>query len=243
MTDSKDGPRGPRPVDDVSSTPAQVSAASWFAADPPERESPIDAGWVEVDEQIPGQVSTQSAGARRWVRPAVAVGIVVAVLGVGFAVAQAVAGGDEGEIAAELVPPAEPADASSSASECESGESGGVRTGNGPGDTDTIAGAVLAFQHAFYVDRDAEEALSLTSDESPMVNADALQEGIDSVPQSATHCVRVKELGDGEAEVTVTEIRPDGESVYEQLVTTTEDDDTVQIETITAAEGGDDDGA
>lgn len=59
---------------------------------------------------------------------------------------------------------------------------------NGPGDQRTPVGVILAFQHAYYADRDAPRAASLMD---PVRDTGQLQAGIDEVPRGTDHCVTV----------------------------------------------------
>jgi len=112
---------------------------------------------------------------------------------------------------------------------CEESESGGTITGAGAGDTKSVAGVILAFEHAYYSARDAEKALDLTSDDSTLVNVDALQEGIDSVPKGTEHCVSITPDGDT-ATVEITEVRPSqAPQTFVQEITTSRDGDRVEI--------------
>ena len=120
--------------------------------------------------------------------------------------------------------------------QCEGSESGETVTGDGAGDTRSVAGVVLAFQHAYYSERDAKKALSLTSDDSPLVNVEALQEGIDSVPEGTEHCVSITADG-AKAQVKITEARPsETPETFVQQVTTSRDGDRVEIVSIAAEE-------
>ena len=117
-------------------------------------------------------------------------------------------------------------------SECESSESATTVSGNGKGDRESAAGVVLAFQHAYYVARDADAIKPLLAKDSPITNLDALQEGIDSVARGTTHCLHIERDGD-DAVVELTETAPDGsETTYYQRVTTTRENGEVRIVSI-----------
>lgn len=117
-------------------------------------------------------------------------------------------------------------------SECESSESATTVTGNGRGDRESAAGVVLAFQHAYYVARDADAIKPLLAKDSPITNLDALQEGIDSVARGTTHCLHIERDG-ADAVVELTETAPDGsETTYYQRVTTTRENGEVRIVSI-----------
>ncbi|AEF43098.1 hypothetical protein [Hoyosella subflava] len=59
---------------------------------------------------------------------------------------------------------------------------------NGPGDPRTPVGVILAFQYAYYTDRDAARAASLMN---PERSVEQLQAGIGEVPRGTDHCVTV----------------------------------------------------
>lgn len=188
-----------------------------------------------------------------WVLPVVLVAVAVALVGgIGLLIASSMPGGEQEEptdLASDLAeiegastPEASaPAPSTSSSPtkagfECEESKSGSTLTGAGSGDTTSVAGVVLAFQHAYYIDRDAKKALELTAEDSPLVNAEALQEGIDSVPRGTKHCVSVTTDGDT-ARVEVTEARPSDTPVtFESKVTTSRDGDRVEIVDISEGE-------
>ena len=116
---------------------------------------------------------------------------------------------------------------------CESSTSGTVISGAGEGDTDSVAGVVLAFQHAYYVERDAEQMEPLLAKDSQITDLDALQDGIDSVARGTTHCLRITPDGEGEAVVKLTETAPDDtETIYHQHVQTARESGEVRIVSI-----------
>lgn len=185
-----------------------------------------------------------------WMVPVLLVVVlVVFVAGVGVLVAtQMSSGADERtDLAAELdkmeaesaalaEPPKEAA-SESAAFECEESDSGDTVTGDGAGDRKSVAGVVLAFEHAYYTERDAKKALSLTSKDSPMVDATALQEGIDSVPRGTEYCVSITTDGD-EARVELTEARPSAPpETFTQTITTSRAGDRVELVAIADEEG------
>lgn len=155
--------------------------------------------------------------------------VAVALLLIGggsWAVASVVAGPEK----AEPAPLATPEVSSSSADvlggaaaqeKCAASEEGSVVTGDGEGDVKSAAGVILAFQHAYYVERDADLVKPLLAKESEIHNLDALQKGIDSVEQGTTHCLHITSAKDGSANVELTQMAPDGsETVFYQRVTT-----------------------
>lgn len=202
---------------------------------------------LAVDEPAWTEPSLPAKGRRRdWLLPAAMTGILVVLVGgFGLLVVSQLSGGDDApaDLAAELdaieaqsgavgesgAPMPTGAPPGSAEFECEGSEAAGTVTGSGAGDTKSVAGVVLAFQHAYYSERDAKKALALTSDDSPLVNASALQEGIDSVPKGTEHCVSITADG-ATARVEITESRPsDPAATFVQEVTTSRDGDRVEI--------------
>lgn len=97
------------------------------------------------------------------------------------------------------------------------------------GDTATVPGAIAAFQHAYYVGRDAAAALAVVGPEAGL-DAAALAAGIASIPAGTTHCVAITPITGGAAEVHLVERHPDGRRIdYLQLVNTRSDSGRVLI--------------
>ncbi|MEH6624362.1 MAG: hypothetical protein V7738_16515 [Dietzia maris] len=129
---------------------------------------------------------------------------------------------DQGE--RETLP--EPSIAADPAAACKETTSADLVTGDGRGDRDSGPGVILAFEHAYYVERDAKKMIALTSDDSRIRNAEALQEGIDSNPESLTHCVRVAATEDDAVwlvEITQTAEDAEPETITQRITTTEED--------------------
>lgn len=84
----------------------------------------------------------------------------------------------------------------------------GHRRGNGPGDTATAEGLVLAFEHAYYVRRDAGAAVALVAEDSGIEAGTLAEEGIALLPAGTTHCVDVRLREPGLVAVELTEFRP-----------------------------------
>lgn len=166
------------------------------------------------------------------------VAVVLMVIGGGAWMLSSLMSGPETSASPTLALPPTPAPASGDGgavaeSECEISESATAVSGNGRGDTKSVAGAVLAFQHAYYVARDADEVKPLLTEDSKITNLDALQKGIDSVARGTTHCLRIVSDGDDSAVVELTETAPDGtETTYHQRVKTVRDSGQVRIVSI-----------
>ncbi|MCT1713178.1 hypothetical protein [Dietzia cinnamea] len=85
--------------------------------------------------------------------------------------------------------------------------------GAGPGSLDTPAGAVLAFDHAYYVARSAEQAFEAVSPSSRMTEEQLRVEGVERVPEGTTHCVEARQLSPTLLEVDLTEYPPEADPV------------------------------
>ncbi|TSE02021.1 hypothetical protein FOS14_01135 [Skermania sp. ID1734] len=99
---------------------------------------------------------------------------------------------------------------------------GNVVRGNGIGGTETGPGAILGFQHAYYVARNGELARTFVAPEANVQAAEQIQAGIDSLARDTKHCVSIIPAGVDTYSVEVTEDHRDGSStLYKQKVTTT----------------------
>ncbi|MFE2999302.1 hypothetical protein ACFXG4_30375 [Nocardia sp. NPDC059246] len=122
-----------------------------------------------------------------------------------------------------------------SVGECPSQVHGDVVTGADHGGTDSGPNAILAFEAAYYLDRSGTKAREVTTAEAAVPPAQAIQQGIDSVPRGTTHCVTITPAGVDAYAVDLTETRPDtGTSLYRQTITITHRDGRVLITGITA---------
>lgn len=231
-----------RRLEAVPPSEPQAEGPGWFDGEP--ASSAREPHAYAADSRPESKNPSGNGGAK--VLFAVTVGAVLLVLGVvAFALASLL-GGDPEPTGPLVVPEAEsaapapdsnnPAPAvapAATTARCEATESPTVTTGDGSGNTDSVAGVVLAFQHNYYVARDAEKIGELLSKDSDITDLDALQEGIDSVPEGTTHCLRIVSDGEGEAAVELTETTPDDkETVYKQHVSTTREAGEVRIVTI-----------
>ncbi|MEV0538434.1 hypothetical protein [Nocardia salmonicida] len=122
---------------------------------------------------------------------------------------------------------------------CEETAGPDVVTGSGPGDTSGPS-AILGFNHAYYVDRSAEQARRFLTADSAIATGDRLQTGIDAAPADTRHCVSISPLTTSSESarwaVTVTEFRPSTEPwIARQTVTTRTVDKVTLIGEITLA--------
>ncbi|KZO59774.1 hypothetical protein A2U19_05480 [Dietzia maris] len=85
--------------------------------------------------------------------------------------------------------------------------------GAGPGSLDTPAGAVLAFDHAYYAERSAEKAFEAVAPSSRMTEERLRVEGVERVAEGTTHCVEARELTPTLLEVDLTEYPPEADPV------------------------------
>ncbi len=107
--------------------------------------------------------------------------------------------------------------------DCPASREGAVTVGDGAGDTDSGPGAILGFQHAFYVERSGARVREFVAPDSPAISsADTIQQAIDKqIPAGTRHCVQITERAADTFDVDLTERRPDGTTtVYKQTVTT-----------------------
>ncbi|MGW5440539.1 hypothetical protein [Nocardia asteroides] len=89
---------------------------------------------------------------------------------------------------------------------------------SGAGDTTTMTGTILRFEHAYYVSRDPDSALRATAPEAGL-DRDVLAAAIMAVPTGTTHCVAIVALAETTAQVHLVEQHPDGRRLdYLQLI-------------------------
>ena len=222
----------------------------------PEPEAAVDEVEAPATEPFgavplkPDEPPRKGAGVdRRWVAVGVGAAAVVAVAGVFGAIAMQFAGGGEEEAGTDeplpaaaseqLASPADKKAVAPASFSCEESREGKTVTGNGSGDTDSVSGAVLAFEDAYYNERSAKAAVELMGKDSPFRSdaaVETLQDGIDSVPADTDYCVEVTTDGD-KASVELTEARPGAsEETFVQKFTTSREDDKVVIVDISEEE-------
>ncbi|WP_254593118.1 hypothetical protein, partial [Prescottella equi] len=88
------------------------------------------------------------------------------------------------------------------------------------GDQNSGAGVIAAWNHAYYVQRNAAAARALATPNSSVVPANQLQPFIDGVPVGTNYCVRTKALSNDVYLVDLSEMRPEGVQRIAQTVTT-----------------------
>lgn len=97
----------------------------------------------------------------------------------------------------------------------------GTTVTDGPGDRESAAGVVAAFEHAYYQLRDVDAAMAVLTPQT-RIDPAALGAGIASIPPGTHHCVAITPIAPQALDVHVAEIRPDGtRSDYLQLINVT----------------------
>lgn len=127
-----------------------------------------------------------------------ALGGVVACVGLGFGIG----GGFGGMLGAPE------AEADAAGGECVERIAHDSYHGAGPGSALSPTGVVAAFEHAYYVQRDAEAAVALTTPSSGISATHLDLDGISQLPEGTRHCVAVQAVDPQRLEVVLTESRP-----------------------------------
>ncbi|WP_280380864.1 hypothetical protein [Nocardia wallacei] len=89
--------------------------------------------------------------------------------------------------------PAPPGDAMATA-ECRDTRGPDFATGTGPGGTADAPSAILAFEHAYYVQRSGAAARAVVTPDANVPSADVIQKGIDRTPDGTRYCTRITPL-------------------------------------------------
>lgn len=108
---------------------------------------------------------------------------------------------------------AKPATPASAATEfppldCPEEFADGRYRGNGPGNTSTPIGVIAAFEHAYYVQRDAEAVVALTTGDSAISATRVHTDGIALLPERMSYCVSITAVDASTHTVELTERRP-----------------------------------
>ncbi|MGW6332197.1 hypothetical protein [Nocardia rhamnosiphila] len=161
-----------------------------------------------------GHESTPRGHRRMWAALGVALTTAAIITGAGTLY---VTGQHDTQVAAPAFPaPSSTITANPHGAACEGLTGETVTTGTAaPG---TIAGAITAFEAAYYRQRDAAAALRWVAPEAG-ISPEALAAGIASIPAGTRHCVAVTPLANGVAEVHLAEARLGGQRIdYLQLI-------------------------
>lgn len=190
--DASQGPADP----DGRKSPARIAPSDETTppAGPPAPATPAE----QPARESPSSVDTASAGRGRRIALFAAAGVaIIAGSGVlGYLLVRGVAAGQIDEVA-----------------ECQELEQSGRIVGSGPGSLDTPAGAVLAFDHAYYVDKSVAKAWDAVSPSSRMSEEQLRAEGVEQIPDGTTHCVEIEEISPTLLDVALTEYPPEAEPV------------------------------
>lgn len=111
---------------------------------------------------------------------------------------------------------------------CETEHGENFFRGNGPGDRLSQVGVVAAFEHAYYVEKDATRAVELTTEDAGLDPVRLDTEGIGALPEGTTHCLEASTDGGDVVSVRLSELRPDADPiVIHQRITTGLDDNGI----------------
>lgn len=108
---------------------------------------------------------------------------------------------------------------------CVESTDGDTITSNGPGDQSSGPNVILAFEHAYYVARDGEQAYALAAPDTLAVDAKDIQDGIDQAPVDTDYCATITERAPGQFKLDLA-VRMSASKVenYEMYIDTTEID-------------------
>ncbi|MEV6320160.1 hypothetical protein AB0M45_03030 [Nocardia sp. NPDC051787] len=168
----------------------------------------------------------------RWATPLLGT---FGVAALGFAAYMQFGTGDSGEPTGSAPSAQATASAATPIAQCPAERVGNRIQGNGVGGFDSGPAVIFAFQHAYYVTRSGEQVRSTTTADAAVQTADAIQQGIDTIPAGTTHCVAITPGAfAGQYVVVVTEHRPGQAPVTynPQIVTTTKDGNRTLISAI-----------
>ncbi|MFW0783709.1 hypothetical protein AAFP35_04250 [Gordonia sp. CPCC 206044] len=166
-----------------------------------------------------------------------AAAVIVIAVAAGITVSQL--GGDDSESSTDAVGPTSTTSTSTTPAEtCESIVDGAVTTGDGPGDQASGPGVILAFNHAYYVDRSAKAARAVAAPNA-VATQPVMQKYIDQREPGTKHCLSITDRGNNTYSVVLTEIPPDPSAdpiVYRQTIRTVESRGKTWIASIKADE-------
>ncbi|MBS2993326.1 hypothetical protein AC1659_28925 [Rhodococcus erythropolis] len=180
------------------------------AADP----LPLAAASASPSQRLRGRAAVIGAAAA----------VAVLVIGGGAIAASALVGSDDDAPmnVAEIAPATTSTAATSQTptssvpqSWCSPSPEAGVVRGSGPGGTGSGPDAILAFDHAYYVERSGAKARALLVSDAQVKSATAeeLQAGIDTIPAGTEHCVEIRPTEPNTFAVTLEQRYLDGSRV------------------------------
>ncbi|WP_280453720.1 hypothetical protein [Nocardia brasiliensis] len=195
--------------------PAAVQPISPTLADGEDIPGGSEWQWINFDAEPPAPEIESPNRLRHW-WVGFALTAVLSTAGAGIWV-----GSHAGEPGTATVQPtataAPPTSAAAAIGYACTGLSGTTVTDNA-GDTASLTGVIAAFEHAYYVQRDAAAALALVAPTAGLT-LEGLAAGIASIPPGTTHCVAITPLADSLAEVHLAERHLDGSRMdYLQLI-------------------------
>lgn len=241
-----DGMLAPPPIEEFANQPAAARSRIRRTR----ARAVTQAGGTEIDPAPPAEPETEPQPSHRsgCIGVTVVVVLVVVILAamawalVSMGPLSGLLGGDDEDEPLQ-VPGAQPTTATSSAAptseapavqsaqdaaddECSDSPDGTV-AGNGPGSRDTGTDVILAFDHAYYVDRNGTAARGFMSEEITGTTADSLQEAIDELPEDTAHCLKMRPQEDEEGVYLVDLIvfRNNGDELVR-----TEDEQTIYVD-------------
>ncbi len=211
--------------------PADWTVRAASASDAPSLEDPFEQMRLNpVTPEKKGGPTRFWTGHRGTVLGAAAV-VVVLGAAAGVALSQA-GGGNEQPLPNQAVESTSANTSSAPVDTCPAIVDGGVTTGDGPGDQNSGAAAILAFNHAYYVSRSATRAREVAAPNA-VASEDVMQQYIDQRPVGTTHCLSITDQGNNIYDVVLTEYPPGAATiVYHQLIRTVESDGRSYIASI-----------
>ncbi|MFE3195903.1 hypothetical protein ACFXHA_43375 [Nocardia sp. NPDC059240] len=126
--------------------------------------------------------------------------------------------------------------------DCYATKTGDTVVGAGPGDPTTGPGAILGFEWAYYADRSGARARDWVTPDASVLDAAAIQAGIDATPVATKYCVHItRAAADGTGStwnVTLSEQYPTDKTPQQwtQTITTTTSGGRVLITAIRKAQ-------
>ncbi|MGW9265533.1 hypothetical protein [Gordonia terrae] len=111
-----------------------------------------------------------------------------------------------------------------------------VSDGDDAGNQESGAGAIRAFNHAYYVLRSARAARAVAAP-GAVASEYVMQQYINQRPLGTRHCLTVSDRGPGEYSVVLTELQPDAAPItYRQVIRTTTTGGKSYIQSIRSVE-------
>ena len=215
---------------DVPLLNGRGEAISW-APDDDDDLADDDDEHEQLAPPAPAAPADRSPSRRRRLIGIAVVGGLAAVAVAGWAVSEALPT-EHGTAHPSLIPATNPATGAAAPAAkpwCAPSTDPAVTITDGPGDQASGPGVIAAFEHSYYVSRDAAAARALINPARPTPAAADLRAGIAETPLSTKHCVSISATGPNTWAVTLT---LSNGPVYPQQITTTESGGHTVIDTI-----------